>query len=287
MKIITDNRCTAYHRQGHPERPQRVSRTVEKLREQTALPVSWGEPRPVQEPQLRRAHSDRHLARLDQSFDFYADTPAHPGIRDHALRSVGGALEALELALEGEKAFSLLRPPGHHATVDRAMGFCYLNSMAIAVLEALGRGTHKVAVLDFDVHHGNGTEAILLPESRCAYFSVHQFPAYPGTGSASYQNAHNYPVIPGAPRKEYRGALERALEDLRRFEPTLVGVSAGFDAYSKDPLSDAALEQEDYYWLGTSLRGLDRPVFSILEGGYSNDLPDLILAYVRGLAGVD
>jgi acetoin utilization deacetylase AcuC-like enzyme len=285
VRIITDHRCTAYHRQGHPERPQRISRTVETLRAQTTLPMTWCEPLAVQEPQLRRAHSDRHLARLDQSFDFDADTPAYPDIREHALRSVGGALHALEAALRGETAFSLLRPPGHHATVDRAMGFCYLNSMAVAVLEALSRNGAKVAVLDFDVHHGNGTEAILLREKRCAYFSVHQYPAYPGTGTVSYVNAHNYPVLPGAPRKEYREALQRALDDLKKFAPGLIGVSAGFDAYAKDPLSDAALEEEDFHWLGAAIRGLGVPAFSILEGGYSHDLPELILAYLRGLSG--
>jgi acetoin utilization deacetylase AcuC-like enzyme len=286
MIVITDERCTAYHLPGHPERPARVAGTVEKLRTQTRLPVTWAAPAPVREDQLRRAHSAGLLERLKLPVDFDADTPAYPDIRAHAERSVGGALRALDLALAGETAFSLLRPPGHHATPHRAMGFCYLNSVAIAVLEALARGHRRVAVFDFDVHHGNGTEDILRGRPDCAFFSVHQFPAFPGTGDSSHQNAHNYPVPPGAPRAEYRGELARALEDLRRYQPTLVAVSAGFDAFREDPLSDAALEVEDFAWLGESLRGLGVPVFSVLEGGYSNKLPDLVLAYLCGLAGV-
>ncbi|MCZ7639434.1 MAG: hypothetical protein M5U12_27360 [Verrucomicrobia bacterium] len=146
------------------------------------------------------------------------------------------------------------------------MGFCYLNSVALAVLEALARGQRKVAVFDFDVHHGNGTEDILRCRPDCAFFSIHQFPAYPGTGESSHQNIHNYPVPPGAPRAEYRQNLADALAALRRYEPTLIAVSAGFDAYYGDPLSDAALETDDFHWLGVELRAIGVPVFSVLEG---------------------
>lgn len=286
MIVITDERCTAYHLPGHPERPSRVAATVEKLRSQTRLSITWATPAAVREEQLRRAHSANLLSRLSVPADFDADTPAYPDIRAHAERSVGGALKAMDLALEGERAFSLLRPPGHHATPRRAMGFCYLNSIAVAVLEALARGWHRVAVFDFDVHHGNGTEDILRGRPDCAFFSVHQFPAFPGTGESSHQNAYNYPVPPGASRAEYRAALEQALADLRRYQPGLVGVSAGFDAFREDPLSDAALEVEDFAWLGESLRQLSVPVFSVLEGGYSHKLPDLVLAYLSGWEGV-
>ncbi len=286
MKIITDGRCTAYDQSGHPEKPERVSRTADRLRAQADLPLIWAEPIEVREPQLRRAHSDRLLARLDHSLDFDDDTPWYPDLRDHARRSVGGALHAMECALAGEQAFSLLRPPGHHATVDRAMGFCYLNSIAVATLDGLAQKVERVAVFDFDVHHGNGTETILMGEGRCAFFSVHQLPGYPGSGGGHHKNAYNYPVEPGASRAEYRAALAQALEDLRRFQPTLLGVSAGFDAYRGDPLSHAALEQEDFHWLGKSIREIGAPSFSILEGGYSPELPDLVLAYLRGWAGV-
>jgi acetoin utilization deacetylase AcuC-like enzyme len=143
----------------------------------------------------------------------------------------------------------------------------------------------KVAVFDFDVHHGNGTEEILLGKDKCIYVSVHQYPLFPGTGTASRQNARNYPLLPGTPRREYRAALAEGLEEIKRFEPALVAVSAGFDAYQGDPLSSASLEEEDFYWLGQSLRALGVPLFSALEGGYSHDLPELILAYLKGLAG--
>lgn len=285
MIIITDPRCTEYSQPGHPERPARVARSVEKLQEQNILPVTWATPDPVRDEQLLRAHSRPLLERLSAPSDFDTDTPAYPNIRAHAERSVGGALRALDAASRGEPAFSLLRPPGHHATPDRAMGFCYLNSVALAVLEALARGQRKVAVFDFDVHHGNGTEDILRCRPDCAFFSIHQFPAYPGTGESSHQNIHNYPVPPGAPRAEYRQNLADALAALRRYEPTLIAVSAGFDAYYGDPLSDAALETDDFHWLGVELRAIGVPVFSVLEGGYSAALPDLILAYLCGLTG--
>jgi acetoin utilization deacetylase AcuC-like enzyme len=285
MILITDQRCTAYYQPGHPECPQRVSLTVERLKAQTELELTWAAPGSVTEAQIERAHTRRHMDRLSVAMDFDADTATHPDIRSHAERSVGGALYALKMARETKPAFSLMRPPGHHATPERAMGFCYLNSIAIAVLEARATGTGRVAVFDFDVHHGNGTEDILLDREQCAYFSVHQFPLYPGTGADSYKNAHNYPVPPGASQKAWRETLSKALDDLKRFKPELVGVSAGFDAYSGDPLSDAALEEEDFGWLGRSLRDLGVPAFSVLEGGYSRELPNLILAYLRGLAG--
>jgi acetoin utilization deacetylase AcuC-like enzyme len=283
MKIITEQRCTEYRCLGHPERPERISRTLARLQTQNELPIEWLSPPPVEETTLLRAHTAAHLSRLTVAQDFDADTPAYPNIYEHALRSVGGALLALQSARQGQLAMSLLRPPGHHATQDRAMGFCYLNSIAIAALEAQAAGFAKVAVFDFDVHHGNGTEAILLDRPGFAFFSVHQFPAYPGTGASHTGNCSNYPVPPGASHAEYVAALTRAIEDLRSFKPGLVAVSAGFDAYKRDPLSDAPLEVEDYHWLGQSFRRLGVPIFSVLEGGYSNDLPELILAYVHGL----
>src|SRR6058998_1554650 len=287
MKIITDSRCTAYSSRWHPERPERVSRTVERLKSQTELKVSWGEPLPVEEEIIERAHSPSHVALVKSATaDFDGDTPAHPDIFAHARRSVGGGLRALKAARGGEPAFSLLRPPGHHATRDHAMGFCYLNSIAIAALEALATGAKKVAVFDFDVHHGNGTEAILMNRSGAVFFSIHQYPCYPGTGTSNVgANCFNYPVAPETPRGEYRKVLARALEDLKNAKPDLVAVSAGFDAYARDPIAQETLESEDFHWLGQSVRGLGIPTFSILEGGYSRDLPELILAYLKGLAG--
>jgi acetoin utilization deacetylase AcuC-like enzyme len=286
MRIITDDNCLGYHRYGHPERPERISRTREKLRSQTTLKLTWAEPVAAEEAPLLRAHTARHLTRLEQPVDFDMDTAYFPEIGACARRSVGAALAALRAARAGENAFSLMRPPGHHAMAERCMGFCYLNSVAIAALEARALGHKRVAIYDFDVHHGNGTEAILLNRPGLAFFSVHQSPCYPGTGLANAgDNCFNYPVPPGTPRAEYARTLAEALKALQKFKPEIIGVSAGFDAYVRDPLAQGTLEAEDFHQLGTSLRQLGVPVFNVLEGGYSRDLPDLIFAYLAGLEG--
>ena len=287
MKIITDERCTEYSALGHPERPQRVAKTLDKLRSQQELKIDWAEPIAVKEESILRAHSKAHLGHVkDPSANFDADTPAYPKIYEHALRSIGGALHALQAARKGETVFSLLRPPGHHATQERAMGFCFLNSIAIAALEAQATGARKVAVYDFDVHHGNGTEAILRDKPATAFFSIHQHPCYPGTGTRNVgTNCFNYPVAPQTPREDYRKVLRRALDDLGNFKPDFLAVSAGFDAYARDPIAQETLEEEDFYWMGQEIRKLGIPMMSILEGGYSRDLPDLIFAYLKGLEG--
>jgi len=286
MKIINDERCVIYRKPGHPERPTRISRTLERLRGQRDLSIDWAKPLPVDETAILRAHSAGMVARLGQPHDFDADTPYFPGIGEHARRSVGSALAALPAARAGEVSFSLMRPPGHHAMRDQSMGFCYLNSVAIAALEALATGTKRVAVYDFDVHHGNGTEAILLDVPGAAFFSIHQHPCYPGTGATNVgDNCFNFPVAPGTPAKQYRAVLLKALEGVKKFKPDLVAVSAGFDAYVGDPLAQGALEVEDFHWLGREIRGLGVPTFSLLEGGYSEDLPELILAYLKGING--
>lgn len=286
VKIITDELCVGYQQHGHPERPERISRAQAKLRGQTDLAISWSAPGHVQETALLRAHSTQHLARLNEEADFDTDTPYFPDIGQYARRSVGAALEALKAARAGEMSFSLMRPPGHHATQERCMGFCYLNSIAITALEALATGAKRIAIYDFDVHHGNGTEAILRDRPGVAFFSIHQWPCYPGTGTENVgDNCFNYPVAPFTPRQQYRAVLGQALDDLKRFKPDLVAVSAGFDAYARDPIANETLEAEDFHWLGESLRKLQVPVFSLLEGGYSLDLPNLILAYLKGLEG--
>jgi acetoin utilization deacetylase AcuC-like enzyme len=286
MKIITDEKCVGYSRPGHPERPARISKTLEKLRSQKELKLDWAAPIKFDDEVLLRAHAEEHVKRLSQREDFDGDTPAYPKIEDFSRQSVGGALHALQAARKGEKALSLMRPPGHHATRSRAMGFCYLNSIAIAALEALGTGATKVAVFDFDVHHGNGTEAILVNEPHALFYSIHQHPCYPGTGTKNVgNNCFNYPVAPETPRAEYRKILAKALEEMRKAKPDMIAVSSGFDAYSGDPIAQETLEPEDFHWLGEEMRKMDAPVFSILEGGYSDELPELILAYLKGWEG--
>jgi acetoin utilization deacetylase AcuC-like enzyme len=285
LKIITDPRCTAYSVRGHPERPARISATVDLLKSQDKLALSWEQPSPADDAAILRAHTPAHLEQLAKSSDFDGDTPAYPDIAAHARRSAGGALQALAAAKAGQTAFSLMRPPGHHATANRAMGFCYLNSIAIAALQARAGGCQRVAVFDFDVHHGNGTEEILLDKPGLAFISVHQYPAYPGTGRENRGgNCFNFPVAPATPRGQYRAILSNAFDALKKFRPDMIAISAGFDAYRGDPLADGTLEAEDFHWLGETIRALQVPAFSVLEGGYSVELPELILAYLKGLA---
>jgi acetoin utilization deacetylase AcuC-like enzyme len=287
VKIITNERCTSYSRAGHPEHPRRVAATTAFLKTQTELPVIWAAPSEcVLDETILRAHAPEVLARLAIPEDFDEDTPFHENISAFARTSVAASLDALRAARSGENVFSLMRPPGHHATRTKSMGFCYLNNIAIATLEALATGAKRVAVLDFDVHHGNGTEDILLNQRGVEFFSIHEHPAYPHTGAENAgHNCFNYPITPGTPRLTYRAKLAHALDDLRSYRPELVAVSAGFDAYVRDPLAEGPLLDEDFYWLGESLRKLGVPCFSLLEGGYSKDLPKLIFAYLKGVEG--
>jgi acetoin utilization deacetylase AcuC-like enzyme len=285
VHVITDERCLGYSQPGHPERPQRVAGTLALLREQCEIEIIWEEPLAVTDEAIARAHEQAHLQRIanpDGPLD--GDTPDYPEIDAHARRSIGGGLRALELAREGKPNFSLLRPPGHHATREQAMGFCYFNSIAITALAARAAGVEKVAVFDFDVHHGNGTEDILRAVEGTAFFSIHQHPAYPGTGQKSFDNCHNYTVPPDTPNDGWRKTASTALADLKKFNPDLICVSAGFDAYKRDPLCQQQLEVEDFTWIARQLRQLNKPQANLLEGGYSSDLPKLILAYLKGLA---
>jgi acetoin utilization deacetylase AcuC-like enzyme len=285
VKIITDERCTGYSRAGHPENPRRVAATVARLQSQTELVIDWVTPgASVSDGIILRAHEPEVLARLAVPEDFDTDTPYFENISSYARTSVAASLDALQFARNGEMVFSLMRPPGHHATRKKSMGFCYLNNIAIAVLEARAHGVKRVAIFDFDVHHGNGTEDILLNHHGVEFFSVHQHPAYPETGAENRgHNCFNYPVAPGIVRESYRATLSRALDDLRSYRPELIAVSAGFDAYLRDPLAEGTLLPEDFYWLGQSLRTLGVPFFSLLEGGYSKDLPELVFAYLKGV----
>jgi acetoin utilization deacetylase AcuC-like enzyme len=286
VKIITDEGCAGYFRYGHPENPRRITATVSRLKQQVELPLTWVGPGEVSDGQILRAHAPELLARLKIPQDFDDDTPFYENIANYARASAAAALDALKAARNGENVFSLMRPPGHHATRNRAMGFCYLGNIAIAALEAVGTGAKRVAVYDFDVHHGNGTETILLDQPGVAFFSVHLYPFYPGTGATNVgKNCFNYPVTPSTSRETYRATLVQSLDDLKKFRPDLVAVSAGFDAYTRDPLGGGILEVEDFHWLGQSLRALGVPMFSLLEGGYSRDLPELILAYLKGVEG--
>lgn len=284
MLLVHDPRCADYGSSLRPEQPARLTRTAAHLR--AAHPDwRWREPDPVDDATLRLAHPEAHLRRLAQARDFDADTPFFPAIAAHARRAVGAALTATAAARAGERACALMRPPGHHATADQAMGFCYLNQIAIAALHARAHGVARVAVWDFDAHHGNGTEALLHGRDGLLFASVHQSPGYPGTGTHSFDNCLNWPVPPRTPRADHLAALRASLDAVVAFRPDLVLVSAGFDAYAHDPITVMTLELDDFATLGTWLRASGLPAAAVLEGGYSADLPQLVDTFLSAWDG--
>jgi acetoin utilization deacetylase AcuC-like enzyme len=241
----------------------------------------WQQPHATTDDELLHAHSRQHIERITTAREnFDLDTPFYPKIDTYARHSAGAAVEAARTALRGEFAFSLMRPPGHHATRDRAMGFCYFSNVAVGALDALEKGAERVAIWDFDGHHGNGTEAIVAHNEGIRFASIHQFPAYPGTGAKSLANIDNYPLAPFTPRNKHLNVANYSLEQLLKFKPDLLLVSAGFDAYARDPLLQMSLEHEDFAKFGRWLSQIDVPVAVVLEGGYSSELPELIDAFL-------
>ena len=280
MIVFHDPRSADYSVAGHPERPARVTASARHL-QATHPDWEWRVPNDATEEALGRAHNAAHIAQVRAAaHDFDADTPAYPDIFAHASRASGSACDVARASLAGTPAFSLMRPPGHHATRDQAMGFCFFNHIAVAALDALEHGAARVAIWDFDAHHGNGTEAIVAGNPHIAFASVHQFPGYPGTGTHSLGNVHNFPVAPFTPRAEHRAAVARALAMLLEFKPDLLLVSAGFDAFAHDPITQLSLQAEDFASFGRWLRESSLPAGAILEGGYSDDLPHLIDAFL-------
>lgn len=280
MIVFHDPRCAEYSSAGHPERPARVTASAQYLREKHA-DWEWRRPNEASAEALLRAHTASHLERIRAAaHDFDADTPAYEDICAHAARASGAACAVAASSLGGKRAFSLMRPPGHHATRNQAMGFCFFNHIAVAALDALAEGAQRVAIWDFDAHHGNGTEAIVAGNPGIAFASVHQFPGYPGTGARSLGNIHNFPVAPCAARPLHREAVERALRALLEFQPDLLLISAGFDAFAGDPLTQMSLEADDFALFGRWLRETGVPAGAILEGGYSEELPWLIDAFL-------
>ena len=280
MTIFYDPRCLEYSSPGHPERPERIAHTVPVLKDRHPE-WEWRTPTAARDEQLLRGHSRKHIEGVANALEnFDADTPRYPNIEMHARNAAGATIDATRSALRGETAFSLMRPPGHHATRDRAMGFCYFSNVAVAALDALENGAEEIAIWDFDGHHGNGTEAVVAHNERIQFASIHQFPAYPGTGAKSFANIGNYPIAPYTPRESILEIARRSFDKLIAFEPDLLLVSAGFDAYARDSLLQLTLERDDFATFGEWLGDLEIPIAVVLEGGYSNELPELIDAFL-------
>ncbi|GBD31269.1 Histone deacetylase-like amidohydrolase [bacterium HR33] len=264
---------------GHPETPARVRAILDELRSVSfGDRLVWREAPAAAETALLRVHSADYLAFLRRTASrgggrLDPDTVMSEKSWEAAIYAAGAALEAARLALENGPAFAAVRPPGHHATRDRAMGFCLINNVVVAALAALEEfGASRVLIIDWDVHHGNGTQDLVESDPRIRYVSLHQWPLYPGTGRAEERgvgNVFNVPRPPGLPRERYVADLAEAVDRaLDGWTPDLILISAGFDALAGDPLAGFTLEPEDYATWVRRWRGFGVPIASVLEGGY-------------------
>jgi acetoin utilization deacetylase AcuC-like enzyme len=282
---------------GHPERPERIRAVLEALRApDLATHVAWHEARPAERDALERVHPSTYVAGLEglaARGGGALDPDTYLGRRsfEAALAAAGIAIGAVERGLAAGTAFGATRPPGHHALAARAMGFCFFNNVVIAARHAQRLGRTRVLIVDWDVHHGNGTQALVEHDPSIRYVSMHQYPWYPGTGAEDERgvgNVFNVPRPPGLPRGTYvrdlLAAVDAALDGWR---PDLLLVSAGFDSLAGDPLGGFTLEPEDIAAWTTALRErvAPAPVVGVIEGGYRLDLLAAgVRAHVRALA---
>lgn len=279
MKIISTLKCTEYGQAGHPESPLRIKNTYKFLKDRGYDII---ESSPALESDILLVHTKELLETVKSGRFFDPDTPAYEGIFDYARLSAGAAIKATEVSLNKDLGFSLMRPPGHHATREDLGGFCYFNNIAIAVKKILPK-VKKIAILDIDVHHGNGTEDIFRGEKDVLFISLHQVPLYPGTGLKSEGNCLNFPLSSGTDEIEYLDTLKKAILKIQGFGPSLIGVSCGFDTFKDDPIASINLEITSYRKIAQIILELKIPVFCVLEGGYSQNLPQCIEQFLEGL----
>jgi acetoin utilization deacetylase AcuC-like enzyme len=303
--LLTHPACLG-HQPGphHPERPERLAAILDALQDEAFEGLARAEAPLATIEQLTRVHPENYVQAMlgaKPAPGEYAmidgDTILSHGSIDAALRAAGAVVAGVDAVMTGKDgtAFAAVRPPGHHATPDIPGGFCIFNNVAIGARHAQARhGVGKVAILDFDVHHGQGTQAVVEPDPSLFYGSTHQYPLYPGTGSARERgidnNVANVPLRPNSGSAQFRHAWgEIILPQLDRFAPELVIVSAGFDAHKADPLAQLSLETADFDWISRELLAIaDRHaqgrLVSALEGGYDLEaLADAAAAHVRVL----
>ena len=282
---------------GHPERPQRFEAVLEALRRPHLAPlISWVEAASATRAAIEHVHSPAYLDMLEAlaargggALD--ADTFLGPRSWESVLASAGVALAAAEQGLHAGRAFGVTRPPGHHALAQRAMGFCFLNNVVLAARHAQTLGCARVLIVDWDVHHGNGTQALVAHDPSIRFVSMHQYPWYPGTGAADERgvgNVFNVPRPGGLPRAVYvRDFLVGVDAALAQWSPDILLVSAGFDSLAGDPLGEFTLEPDDIVQWTEALRQRmgTRPIVGVLEGGYRLDsLAAGVVAFVRALS---